>query len=172
MAGTGTICTGKHRGEPRLVGRHVLAAMLVFLAVVLAVNAAMIYAALSTYSGVVAAEPYRKGLHYNDRILAAERQRQRDWREALRIEPDGRITLAITGADGAAIGNLRVEVSIGRPATSRDDVKLSLLADADVYRGQIAPLPPGTWIVGVEARSAGADAEAIFRARKRLWVAP
>ena len=172
MAGTGAICNGKQQGERRLAGQHVLAAMLVFLAVVFAVNAAMIYAALTTYSGVVVAEPYRKGLHYNDRILADEGQRQRDWREALRIEPDGRITLAITGADGAAIGNLRVEVSIGRPATSRDDVKLSLLADADVYRGQIAPLPPGTWIVGVEARSAGADAEAIFRARKRLWVAP
>ena len=171
MAGIGGILTGESGGL-RLTGRHVLVAMLVFLAVVFAVNAAMIYAALTTYSGVVAAEPYRKGLNYNDRILAAERQRQRDWREALRIEPDGRITLAIRSGDGEPIGHLSVDVAIGRPATSRQDVKLRLLADAAGYRGQIAPLPPGTWIVGVEARSDATDAEPIFRARQRLWIAP
>jgi nitrogen fixation protein FixH len=171
MAGIGGIFTGGN-GELRLTGRHVLAAMLLFLAVVFAVNAAMIYAALKTYSGVVAAEPYRKGLHYNDRILAAERQRQRDWREALRIEPDGRIMLAIRSADGEPIGHLSVDVTIGRPATDRQDVKLRLLADAGGYRGQIAPLPPGAWVVGVEARSAAADAEPTFRARQRLWIAP
>ena len=171
MARTGDHCMGRH-GERRLTGRHVLAAMLVFLAVVFAVNAAMIYAALSTYSGVVAAEPYRKGLHYNDRILAEERQRLRNWQEALTIEPDGWVTLAITGADGEHIGNLSVDLTIGRPSTNREDVKLGLVADAGRYRGQIAPLPPGAWIVALEARSAGADGEPIFRARKRLWVAP
>jgi nitrogen fixation protein FixH len=159
-------------GEFRFQGGHVLAAMLVFLAVVFAINAAMIYAALSTYSGLVAAEPYRKGLHYNDRILADERQRLRNWHEALTIKPDGHIALAITGANGEPIGNLRVDVAIARPATNREDVKLRLLGDAGHYRGQIAPLLPGTWIAAIEARSAGADGEPIFRARKRLWVAP
>lgn len=171
MASTGDHCMGRPR-ERRLTGRQVLAVMLVFLAVVFAVNAAMIYAALSTYSGVVAAEPYRKGLHYNDRILAEERQRLRNWREALTIAPDGRITLAISGADAEPIGNLSVDVAIGRPSTNREDVKLRLVADAGRYRGQIAPLPPGAWIVALEARSAGAAGEPIFRARKRLWVAP
>jgi len=167
----GTYCKGRH-GELRLTGRHVLAAMLAFLAVVLAVNAAMIYAALSTYSGVVAAEPYRKGLHYNDRILADERQRLRNWQAALSIEPDGRITLAITGSDAAPIGHLSIDVAIGRPSTDREDVKLRLVADAGGYRGQMAPLPPGAWIVAVEARSASAAGEPIFRARKRFWMAP
>jgi nitrogen fixation protein FixH len=171
MASTGEHWMGRH-GERRLSGRHVLAVMLVFLAVVFAVNAAMIYAALSTYSGVVAAEPYRKGLHYNDRILAEERQRLRNWREALTIEPDGRITLAIAGANAEHIGNLSVDVAIGRPSTNREDVKLRLVADAGRYRGQIAPLPPGAWIVALEARSVGSGGEPIFRARKRLWVAP
>jgi len=162
---------GRH-GELRLTGRHVLAAMLLFLAVVFGVNAAMIYAALSTYSGVIAAEPYRKGLHYNDRILADQRQRLRNWQEVLTIEPDGHITLAITGSDAEPIGNLSIELAIGRPSTNRQDVKLRLVADAGRYRGQIAPLPPGAWIVAVEARSASADGEPIFRARKRLWIAP
>jgi len=169
MAGIGVQIEGRH-GERRLTGRHVLAAMLVFLTVVCAVNTAMVYWALSTYSGVVAPEPYRQGLHYNDRILAD--QRQRHWRDALTIEPDGRITLAIIAADGQLVGNLSVEVAIGRPSTNRQDVKLRLVAYAERYRGQIAPLPAGAWIVAVDARSEGADGEPMFRARRRLWVAP
>jgi nitrogen fixation protein FixH len=158
---------------PRLAGWHVLAAVLAFFAAVLAVNAVMIYAALSTYSGVTAAEPYRKGLHYNARILAAERQAQLDWKEVLNIEPDGHVVLSLRGADGRPISNLEVELSIGRPSTNRQDRHLRLLAqDAGGYSAQIAPLPPGAWIVGIEARETAADDEPIFRARRRLWMAP
>ena len=45
-----------------------------FFGVVFVVNGAMIYSAVSTHSGLVANEPYRKGLHYNERIDADERQ--------------------------------------------------------------------------------------------------
>jgi len=171
MAGIGGGLRGRP-GELGLTGRHVLLAMGGFLGVVLAVNTAMIYAALSTYSGVVAAEPYRKGLHYNERIVAQTRQRQLNWHEALLIKPDGAITLSIADADGALILGLDVDVSIGRPATNRDDVKLRLVAEAGGYGGKIAPLSPGAWIVAVEARPARVNSELIFRARQRLWLAP
>jgi nitrogen fixation protein FixH len=161
------------RANPRLEGRHVLAAVLSFFAAVLAVNAAMIYAALSTYSGVTAAEPYRKGLHYNERVIASERQAQLNWQDVLRIERDGQVTLSLTEADGRPIRNLDVELSIGRPSTNRQDRSLRLLArDAGGYGAQIAPLPPGAWIVGIEARATAADGEPMFRARRRLWMAP
>ena len=69
-----------------------------------AVNGAMIYSALSTYSGVVATEPYRKGLHYNERILADERQRAAaTGRDTLTIERDGRVELLTHDADGHPI---------------------------------------------------------------------
>ena len=45
-----------------LRGHHVLAGFLAFFGVVLAVNGAMIYSAISTHTGLVAIEPYRKGL--------------------------------------------------------------------------------------------------------------
>jgi nitrogen fixation protein FixH len=151
----------------------VLAAVLSFFAAVLAANAAMIYAALSTYSGVTAAEPYRKGLHYNERVLASERQAQLNWKDALKIDPDGQVTVAITGTDGRPIRNLSVDLSIGRPTTNRQDLNLRLVAqDAGGYGARIGPLPPGAWIAGVEARATGGDSEPIFRSRRRLWMAP
>lgn len=158
---------------PRLKGRHVLAAVVSFFAAVLAVNAAMIYAALSTYSGVTAAEPYRKGLNYNERVFASERQAQLNWKDALKIDPDGQVTLAITGSDGRPIRNLSVELSIGRPTTNHQDLNFSLVAqDAGGYGARIGPLPPGAWIAGVEARATEGDSEPIFRSRRRLWMAP
>jgi nitrogen fixation protein FixH len=62
-------------GAPRqqgLRGGHVLGAFLGFFATVFVVNGALIYSAISTYSGLVANEPYRKGLQYNERIAADE----------------------------------------------------------------------------------------------------
>jgi nitrogen fixation protein FixH len=64
-------------------GRDVLAILLSFFGVIFAVNGALIYAAVSTHTGLVANEPYRKGLAYNERILADERQAQLGWSERL-----------------------------------------------------------------------------------------
>ena len=159
--------------QTRLDGRHVLLAVVAFFVAVLAVNAAMIYAALSTYSGVTAAEPYRKGLHYNERVSASERQEQLNWKDVANIEPNGKVTLSIVGADGQPIRNLSVDLSIGRPTTNRHDRKLRLLAqEAGGYGAQIAPFEPGAWIIDVEARATATDEEPIFRSRRRLWMAP
>ena len=154
-------------------GWQVLSCLLAFFAVVLAVNAAMIYWALSTYSGVVASEPYRKGLHYNDRLRADERQQQLHWREALSIDRDGQLVLALSDAEGQLIRGLSVEITLGRPSTNRDDVTLTLAADSTGrYRARLSPLPDGSWIVGIEARASAADPDPVFRARRRLWIAP
>ena len=69
-----TVLPTAPRQQQGLRGRHVLWVFLGFFATVFVVNGAMIYSAVSTYSGLVANEPYRKGLHYNERIAAAERQ--------------------------------------------------------------------------------------------------
>src|SRR5262245_11432434 len=133
----------------------------------------MIYAALSTYSGVTAAEPYIKGLHYNERVSASERQQQLNWKDVLTIEPAGRVAVAITGGDGRPIRDLSVDLNIGRPSTNRQARKLRLIAQAaGGYGAQIPPLEPGAWIVDLEARATAADGEPIFRARRRLWMAP
>ena len=58
-----------------------LGVFLGFFATVFVVNGAMIYSAVSTHSGLVANEPYRKGLHYNERIAADERQARLGWTE-------------------------------------------------------------------------------------------
>ena len=167
-----TTAMARQRGTG-LTGWHVLLVFMVFFAAVFAVNATMIYSAVSTHSGVVATEPFRKGLHYNDRILANERQLQLHWLDMLTIDREGRVQLSIANADGHAITGLSVATIIGRPSTNREDIKLDLAADAaGRYQARMTPLAPGSWIVSIEARTSAEAAEPVFRARRRIWLAP
>ena len=60
--------------ERVITGRHVLIGLIVFFGVMLVANGIFLYTALTTYSGVVSNEPYRKCLNYNERILAEKHQ--------------------------------------------------------------------------------------------------
>lgn len=165
--------TEARQRQPGLNGWHVLVACVLFFAAVFAINAALIYSAISTYSGVVASEPYRKGLLYNDRILADERQQRLNWLDSLTIDRAGRVALAITSADGRPILGLNVVATVGRPSTSREDIQLSLSAGtaAGLYQAQTKPLAAGSWIVSIEARASAELGEPVFRARRRIWIA-
>jgi nitrogen fixation protein FixH len=143
-----------------------------FFCIVIGVNALMVYSAVSTNSGVVAAEPYRKGLHYNERIQAYERQQRLRWESALSVDHSGKIALTITDADGRRIQHLDVRLVIGRPSTNRHDRTVVLVGDdAGHYSADVTPLPTGAWIVAIEARVSATDNDPVFRARRRLWLA-
>ena len=114
------------RKPPGLNGRHVLGAFLTFFAAVFVANGAMIYSALSTHTGLVANEPYRKGLHYNERIAADARQGRLGWVGNIELSIDGRVSLALAESDGRPVRGLRIEGVLGRPSTNRHDVRLAL----------------------------------------------
>ena len=157
----------------QLQGRHVLALFVAFFAVIFVVKGYMLMQALSTHSGVVASEPYRKGLAYNQRIAAGERQSALAWVHTITAVPDGLITIDLAGPDGRGIGNLTVTGFIGRPSTSAHDRVLALSErTAGRYAGNTAPLESGAWLVSIEVRLAPTDSEPIYRARSRLWLKP
>lgn len=160
------------RRRQGLQGRQVLYLFLGFFAAVFAVNGAMIYSAVSTYSGLVANEPYRKGLHYNDRIAADERQARLGWTETIEVSRDGRVRLALAEADGRPVRGLQVAGVLGRPSTNRHDIALALVEDAPgQYEARTAELTEGNWLVQLDARLPAA-AEPVYRTRRRLWLKP
>jgi nitrogen fixation protein FixH len=160
--------TRKERG---LRGAHVLGLFLAFFGAVFVVNGAMIFSALSTHTGLVANEPYRKGLHYNERIAADERQSRRGWTEQLEVSRDGRVSLSLAEADGRMVQGLRIEGALGRPSTDKHDIRLALAEGAPgIYAAQIAPLAEGNWLVTLEAWGRGDSQEPVYRLRRRLWL--
>src|SRR5262245_16486250 len=155
-----------------LRGSHVLGGFLGFFAAVFLVNGAMIYSAVSTYSGLVANEPYRKGLHCNERIAAAERQANLGWTDALQVGRDGQVRLVLSDADGRPVRGMRVAGMLGRPSTNRQDVALQFVEDEPgQYEVRIAPLAEGNWLVSLDIRT-HENADPIYRSRRRIWLKP
>ncbi len=152
-----------------LTGRKVLAAFVAFFGVVFAVNGYFLYAALSTHTGIVAVEPYRKGLAYNERIAAADRQAELSWSETLDVAIDGRVEVALRDRDGTSLRGLVLEGSIGRPSTDRQDHVLRFVERDGLYVADAGSLLEGAWIVSFSARRLD-TAEPVFRSRRRLWL--
>ena len=158
-----------------LTGRHVLLAMLAFFGVIFAVNGAFLYFALGSYSGVVAVEPYRKGLAYNERIAADQKQLALGWSPVLEMSLDGAVNLTLADRDRSPVTGLLVTAEIGRPSTSAEDIKVPL---EEISPGQyVARIParaPGNWVLSVTAVRPGADPSepALYRLKERKWLKP
>jgi nitrogen fixation protein FixH len=167
----GDMTNATHTGG--LKGWHVLAAFLGFFGVVFAANGVFLYSALSTYTGVVANEPYRKGLQYNDRIAAGEIQDQLGWVADVTVDREpGRITLIVKDKAGQPVSGLRVAGVFGRPSTNRHDIKLTLReVETGRYVMDVGTLEAGSWIATVEAAWPFSETnEPVYRLRKRLWL--
>lgn len=156
-----------------LNGYHVLAVLVAFFGVVFAVNGVFLASALSTHTGVVSVEPYVKGLKYNERIAAGERQARLGWQETVEVAMDGRVVVALSDADGRPIQALKLSGSIGRPTTSRLDRTLAFAEVAPGrYLAESTPMEKGTWVLAVEAVSRDHGAEPVYRLRRRAWLKP
>jgi nitrogen fixation protein FixH len=166
-----TILPGASRRQG-LRGGHVLGIFLGFFAAVFIVNGAMIYSAVTTHSGLVASEPYRKGLHYNERIAAGDRQARLGWTEMVEVGRDGRVRLALAEADGRPVRGMKIAGVLGRPATNRHDIALKLVeASPGQYETLTSALAEGNWLLSLEARAHEA-ADPVYRMRRRLWLKP
>ncbi len=156
-------------------GRHVLAGLIAFFLLVLAVNCAMIYTALSTFGGLDNANAYRDGLAYNARISAASAQAERGWHDTVETLADPpRLRISLLDRAGAPVTGLDLKASMARPATNRYDAPLALRETGPgLFEASLADVAPGSWILTYEAApSGGRDGETVYRARKRLWLKP
>ncbi len=157
-------------------GRHVLFGMLAFFGVVLGVNGLMLWHAIATHSGVVALEPYRKGLAYNARIAAGERQAALGWQADVALGADGVVEVSLSDGRGMAIEGYVTSGTLGRPSSNRSDISLRFAeARPGAYVAAAGVLDPGAWQIEVEVRTAAAQdgaGETVYRMRRRLWLKP
>jgi nitrogen fixation protein FixH len=159
-----------------LSGWHVLGAMVAFFGVIIVADATMIYKAVSTFGGVDNVNAYRDGLAYNARIARAERQAALGWQDTVELAAEpARLRVALKDAEGRAPATVRIEATLGRPATNAADAQLRLVEVAPgVFEAPIGTDPgPGVWIATVRAFQGDAGAsEPVYQIRRRLWVAP
>ena len=162
-------------GEWELTGYHVLIGFLVLFGLFAAANAYFITAALTTHSGVVARDSYRKGLKYNERIAASNAQEALGWSHNLELSTDRTaLEFELRSGDGSITSGLDVIAQLSRPATDREDQSFKLTdLGSGRYSAPLGTQLSGAYIVDIEAADPSRSQDTIvYRARKRLWVKP
>ena len=164
--------TAQHEGSAggfTLTGKKVLAILVGFFSVIIAVNLVMAYAAVSTFSGMQTQRPYEAGLKFNEAISQARVQDDQHWKVDTHLEraKDGQVTLSIALADrqGAAIVAQSVSVQLVSPVDSRNDAAFALVSDGPGrYRG-VTQAGAGQWDLVIEAKR---SEDAVFRSVSRV----
>ncbi|MEM9027679.1 MAG: FixH family protein [Pseudomonadota bacterium] len=163
------------RKRKGMTGRHVLFAMLGFFGVIFAVNGVFLYFALKSYTGVVAVEPYRKGLAYNDRLVADARQKALGWSHTISLGSDGAVRVDLRDRESRPVTGLALTATIGRASTSAHDLTVSLIEqEGGVYRANTPPRAAGSWLVtlgGSRTNSSG-ERDVVYQAKERVWLKP
>ena len=156
--------------RPReLTGRTVLLYLVAFFAVVAAVNAVMMTAAVTTFSGVETANSYQAGVSFAREEAAAEAQESRHWRvnSSLRPQTNGLTQVELSAQDraGQPLAGLEAAVSLIHPNDRRRDRPVSMQANAPGhFSGVVAP-SPGQWDLVIELAR---DSERLFRSKERI----
>jgi len=153
-----------------LTGRKVLAIVLTFFGIIIAVNATMTVLAVETLSGTEVPSAYNASLAYQNEIAAAQRQDDRHWQVSAAAKRDaaGNVSVNIVARDaqGAPLKGLQMDVSLQRPVDKRFDRDAALVEQAPgTYAVRLTDIAAGQWDLVIEADRDGA---AMFRSRSRI----
>ena len=132
-----------------LKGNHVLALLLGFFGVTIAVNAVFVTYALQTFSGEDKPRPYLQGLAYNKTLAEHADQAKLGWTATIDTglsARDGITKVRIVDRNGVPQDGLTVVVTFRRPTDAAFDRSISLSAiGAGKYEGTAQDLAAGQW---------------------------
>lgn len=151
-------------GGRELTGRHVLAILVAFFSVVIAVNLTMAYLARASWTGFVVENVYVASREFNDRAEEDRTQAALGWTSELAIA-DGKITYRLRDRQGAVVRVARATASLRRPATVVDDRDAFLARQPDGSLSAPVELHDGVWIIEIHADAGLAKP---YRDRRRL----
>ena len=136
-------------------GRHMLAIMLGFFGVVIAVNVTMATLAAKTFGGTVVDNSYVASQHFNHWLAEARAQERLGWTARLALDERRRVRVTL-GEPRGALAAAAVTAVARHPVGRASDVTLRFRAAGNGLYLSEDPLPPGRWQVHLEVRR-GAD---------------
>lgn len=142
--------------KPRqFTGWHMLAIMISFFSVVIAVNVLMATLARTSWTGLVVENSYVASQEFNEDLAEARREKALGWQEQL-SHANGQFVITLKDAGGAPLTRAKVEVKIGHPVADKFDRDLVLAETAPGVYSAALPLTRGVWDADVMA-SRGSD---------------
>lgn len=150
-----------NRAAFTLRGWHVLAGLLGFFGVVIAVNVYFAFAAVGTFPGEDVTHPYIQGLEYNRTLAQHRAQQAHGWRitAALSSRPRGALLeVDLRQRDGSPLLGARVDGTLRWPADSHRDHALQFTEQGrGLYVAAIDRLAEGDWDLRATATAPNHD---------------
>ena len=109
--------TAKTSPAFQLRGVHVLAMVVGFFAVIIAVDSSFAVLAYRTFPGQVSVTPYEDGVAYNRTLAELAAQEALGWRAAASFGPNGEVVIEARSREGAPVRGLAAVGRMERPAT-------------------------------------------------------
>lgn len=136
--------------------------------VVIAVNAAMIWFAIDSWTGLEREDAYRFGLDYNETLEARAAQKELGWKIRFALDPEtGALTLGVHDKDDRLLDADQATAFLRRPSDAADDFEQALEKVAKgVFSGAIAWPKAGAW----DMRIVIENQEQSFEVVKRVIV--
>jgi nitrogen fixation protein FixH len=133
-------------------GRRVLIYFIGFFALIIVVNSVFIIKALSTHSGVVTENAYRKGLEYNQILKKAAFQKAEKIQGQI-IYQNGVLNFQLKDQKDRNIENAKVSIYGRRTVTNAQDFKIQLNPiSPGLYQKKFDFPGRGHWVLSLEAQ--------------------
>ena len=149
----------------QLTGWHVLAIIVGFFAVVIAVDVSFAVSAYRTFPGEVSSTPYEDGVAYNHKLAQMAAQARLGWTPVATLASDGGLRVEVRDRAGQPVRGLRMTGRMERPATESGRIAPSFHeAEPGVYLAHPGRLM-GAWDVSLVLLNGSGDR---FEAERRL----
>ena len=144
-------------------GGHVLAMIIAFFGVIIAVNLVMAWFANSTWSGLVVENGYVASQEFDKNLARAKAQEALGWDVGFSFDK-GSVKVTFTDAAGKRIDSLDLTGKLQRTVTDKEDQVLTFGWMGSGTYSAPARLAPGLWEVEIDGKGDGvSDYHKIFR---------
>lgn len=151
--------------EQKFTGKHMLAIMIAFFGVIIAVNIFMATKARGTWTGLVVKNSYVASQQYNSQLKEAEALRASGLRSDLAYE-SGKLSFILKDRAGSILPLSDAIIEIGRPAYEQADQTFALIPSGDGSYVLAIDLDRGAWAVKIS----GQNGETKYRRDARIFV--
>lgn len=138
--------------DRKFTGWHMLAIMVAFFSVVIAVNLTMAFFAQSSWSGFVVENRYVASRQFNGKVAESRAQTALGWKSELAIA-DGKVSYRLTDSVGNVVGSRRTTATFRRPASAAEDRDVVLKPQPDGSLSAPVDLGDGVWVVEIQAEA-------------------
>lgn len=151
--------------------RWIPASFVAFFVFLTGVEIVLITLSVNSFTGLSEADPYRRGLAYNETIAARQKDRDLGWRIAVGFEPAGHLSgvvkVAARDAGGAELKDVRISGTAEHGGKAEIPIAFSALDDGSA-EGTLSVDAPGRWFLRIKIDGEGASIE-----RKReIFIEP